>query len=314
MTKMAALCILENAEIRVEIDPAYGARVLSLVDRRSGRDWMAKGPQSTQTGEDAVYLADEAVGWDECFPTVAPWDATATALGRYLRDHGDLWGRPWTVETQSRDSVTTGWSDGAFRFTRGLSLDGATLTANYAVTNLAAEQLPFMWALHGLLAVTPADRIEMNGVDRVAASYIARDGETIVAPHLTWPRAAAPVDAALDAVHHADTHLAAKLYASDLPAASVSVGGANGWLTLAWDKSELRHLGLWLNYGGWPMPGDAHHLALEPTTAPVDHLGQALEQGTAITLAPGTTSRWGVALTLDAPTPSTTSAVTDGPT
>jgi galactose mutarotase-like enzyme len=303
---MATLCILESAEVRVEIDPAYGARVLSLLDKRSGRDWMAKGPQSTQVGEGAVYLADEAVGWDECFPTVAPWDATATALGRRLRDHGDLWGRPWSVDAQAGDSVTTSWSDGAFRFTRLLSLAGATLTVSYAVTNLAAEPLPFMWALHGLLAVTPDDRIRMDGVDHVAASYIARDGETIVAPSLPWARAATPVDVALDAVLPADAHFAAKLYASNVPAARVSVGGANGRLTFAWDNSELRHLGLWLNYGGWPSPGAVHHLALEPTTAPVDHLGQALQGGTAITLPPGTTSRWVIALTLDAPALSTT--------
>ena len=38
----------------------------------------------------------------------------------------------------------------------------------------------------------------------------------------------------------------------------------------------LPYAGLWLNYGGWPTPGDMHHLAVEATTAPVDHLGQAL--------------------------------------
>ena len=49
-----AILALESQTVRVEIDPDFGARVLSLIDRRSGRDWMAKGPRSNQAGEDAV--------------------------------------------------------------------------------------------------------------------------------------------------------------------------------------------------------------------------------------------------------------------
>ena len=296
-----AVIALESPAIRVEIDPDFGARVLSLLDRRSGRDWMSKGPQSTQIGEDAIYLADEAVGWDECFPTVAPWDASGTALGRRLRDHGDLWGRPWSVEAQSNDSATMSWSDGAFRFTRRLSLRDATLTADYAVANIGDTTLPFMWALHGLLAVTPDDTIAIADINSVTASYISFGGKTIVAPQLNWPIPGGDVRVALDAVQLADARFAAKLYASDIPAARASIGGRNGWLDLAWDNSELRHLGIWLNYGGWPTPGKIHHVALEPATAPVDHLGQALEQGSATILAPGASSTWRVTLTLRPP-------------
>lgn len=292
---------IENAEIRVEIDPEFGARVLSLIDRRSGRDWMAKGAQSTQTGEDAIYLADEAVGWDECFPTVAPWDASATALGRKLRDHGDLWGRPWAVEALSADSVITRRDDRGFRFSRRLSLQGATLAADYAVTNMGTTALPFMWALHGLLAVTPEDRIEMAGVGSVSATYIADRGRTLIAPQLVWPGPGNAIDVPLDTVRGIEAQFAAKLYASDIPAARAAIGGSRGWLELAWDGKQLRHLGLWLNYGGWPEPGHVHHLALEPTTAPVDHLGEALAQGTAHILEPGFTSRWRVTMTLRAP-------------
>jgi len=287
-----AILAIENKAVRVALDPAFGARVLSLIDRRSGRDWLAKGPQSTATGEDAIYLADEAVGWDECFPTVSPWDASATALRRPLRDHGDLWGRPWAVAAHAADSVTTSRADGALAFSRRLALDGATLTADYAVTNSGAEALPFMWALHGLLAVAPGETIEMAGVSSVAATYVSRDGAAIRTPRLPWPDG--NIGFALDTVQPAATRFAAKLYASDVSRAAIT--GANGRLELAWEG--VRHLGLWLNYGGWPAPGDVHHVALEPTTAPVDHLGQALAQDTALILASGATTRWRVTLTL----------------
>src|SRR5664279_4148592 len=91
----AMITWIENDKLRVGIAPAYGARVVSLLDKTSGREWITQGVRSGNTGEDAVYLGAEAVGWDECFPTVGPWDASATPWRRRLRDHGDLWGRPW---------------------------------------------------------------------------------------------------------------------------------------------------------------------------------------------------------------------------
>ena len=175
------------------------------------------------------------------------------------------------------------------------------LTADYSVENLSDQELPFMWALHALLAVTPEDSIELKDVARVAASYIMRDGKPIIDHFLPWPEGSRDGGVALDAVQTSDAHFAAKLYVSDIPAARASVGGRLGWLDFKWSNRELRHLGLWLNYGGWPGRGDVHHVALEPTTAPVDHLGQALEQGTAVILAPGAISRWSVTLTLRPP-------------
>ena len=296
-----AILSLQNEAVRIEVDPSFGARVLSLVDRRSGRDWMAKGPQSAQVGEDAVYLADEAVGWDECFPTVSPWDASGTAFARPLRDHGDLWGRPWTIDAHSPASLTLSRADSSFRFTRRLSLAESTLTADYTVENVATVPMPFMWALHGLLAVTPDDRIEMAGVDAVQCTYLSLGGKAISAHRLHWPGPDEALDLPLDAVQPVSTHLAAKLYASNIPTAKVSVGGRNGWLDIGWNKAEIAHLGIWFNYGGWPETGDVHHIALEPTTAPADHLGQALEQGNDVTLAPGAAKRWSIAMTLRAP-------------
>ena len=99
--EMDTSVVIENEAMRIVLQPEYGARVVSLLDKASGRDWIFAGPQSRNTGEAAVYGGDEAVGWDECFPTISPWDASATGWKRRLRDHGDVWGRPWR-----RDDVT----------------------------------------------------------------------------------------------------------------------------------------------------------------------------------------------------------------
>ena len=120
---------IESDAVRVGIATDYGARVVSLLDKRNGRAWMTQGEKSPNVGEDAVYSGDEAVGWDECFPTVGVWDGAETVWGRRLRDHGDLWGRPWQVDSSSSRDLTTTYATESFTFRRTLTLDGATLTA-----------------------------------------------------------------------------------------------------------------------------------------------------------------------------------------
>ena len=66
--------MVESEAIRAEVEPAFGARVTSLVDRRTGRDWLV--PGAAVPG--GAYGAAQAVGWDECFP---PWRRASTPTG-----------------------------------------------------------------------------------------------------------------------------------------------------------------------------------------------------------------------------------------
>ena len=171
--------LIENDRLRVGVTPAYGARVVSLFDKASGREWMTEGSESANTGEDVRYWGEEAVAWDECFPTVSVWDASGTPWGRKLRDHGDLWGRPWQVDAASVTALTTTYADPQFRFTRTLRLEGSTLVAEYAAENLTDEPLPYLWALHALLAAKPEDRMELAGADTVRAVFLSLDGKMV---------------------------------------------------------------------------------------------------------------------------------------
>ncbi len=288
---------IENEAVHIVVLPGYGARVTSLIDKRSGRDWLAPGGISANTGEDAVYSAGEAVGWDECFPTVSRWDASDTPWRRNLRDHGDLWGRPWQLLEAAPSLLRLSFAGTGFRFTRTLSLEGPAVNADYLVENTGGEPLPFMWALHALLIALPGETIELPGVNDVAAAFAALDGRRLDFANLSWPGLSTAVPFPLDKVQSVDTRFAAKLYAPDVRHAAV--GGLNGRLVLDWEGID--HLGIWLTYGAWPQPGPIHHVALEPTTAPIDHLGQGIANGSAVTLAPGAETRWRARLTLEAP-------------
>lgn len=286
---------IENETLRVVVLAEYGARVASLIDKRSGRDWMAQGGVSANVGEEAVYSVGEAVGWDECFPTVSRWDAGATPWARRLRDHGDLWGRPWQIDALDAEKLSTSFAGTGFRFARTLRLEGPALIAEYAVANTGTAPLPFMWALHALLATRAGETMRLPGVDAVDAVYLGVAGQHLPRGQVDWAAGRADLPFPIAEVQPTSARFAAKLYASRLNAASV--GGEGGWLDFTW--TGVPDIGIWLTYGGWPQPGsDVHHVALEPTTAAVDHLGQAIERGNAVTLEPGQTHEWQVRLTL----------------
>jgi galactose mutarotase-like enzyme len=293
---------IENAAMRIGVLPDFGARVVSLFDKANGREWILQGGISSETGEDAVFGAAEAVGWDECFPTVSPCDATGTIWGRRLRDHGDLWGRPWAVDAHTDTTLATTRASAEFAFTRRLALAGSTLTATYRIQNRTPSDMPFLWALHGLLAAPPGDRIVLPGVTELSATYVSGEGGLKRSagqpslPTVPWPDTRRALGFRLDEVQSAAAGFAGKFYGEPgEPRAAVGRGGQ--WLVIGW-SAPLTAIGLWLNYHGWPSPPQGHHLALEPTTAPVDHLAAALETGRAARIAPGASAEWTITLTV----------------
>jgi hypothetical protein len=271
---------LESDRMRVELDPAFGARVTALWDKRLGREWLVTGPRE---GGD-TYGAAQARGWDECFPTVAPCDHPAWGP---LRDHGLLWGRPWSVRADGSTAETT-CEDDRFAFTRTLELHGPRLEARYVLE--ARADIDWMWSQHGLLAAQPGERIRLDGFDRFTAW-----GEPFDWPHREGRD--------LSLVEGPDAAFALKAYARCEGPARAEVLGEEGGLALSWDGADLPALGLWMSWGGWPadpaLGAPVHQLALEPTTSPADDLASA--GPTARRLPAGGRAAWRVDLTLTDP-------------
>ncbi|HSH33484.1 MAG TPA: hypothetical protein VLB31_07680, partial [Actinomycetota bacterium] len=105
------MVVLENDAVRLACEPDVGARITSLVDLRTGREWLVPGTlpgnAAASAAEGAVFGGTEAFGWDECLPTVAPCPDPADATAPALRDHGDQWGRPADVEATDERLVAT---------------------------------------------------------------------------------------------------------------------------------------------------------------------------------------------------------------
>lgn len=274
---------LRTDRLALTVDPGFGARILHLIDLSTDREWLVQGPRAEDVSESAAFLGDASRGWDECFPTVLACDHTA--WGGRLRDHGMLWGRPWEVIDAGRQHLETVFRADGIHFSRRLTLEGARVTAAYTVTSGRAQAVPYLWSQHCVLALTPDDRIILQGHEGAQTDGAAFD----------WPDV---LGRDLSRVGTTDEGVAIKAYALTPGPASAAVRGPNGGLRFDWDGADVPALGLWFDYGGWPEGASIHQVALEPTTGAADDLVGAEALGQARMLAPGTTHKWMVTLML----------------
>ena len=313
-----AAAVLEGDRIRLVVVPALGARVVSLVDRATGREWLVQGVPPADDDAAAAWGAPVAIfggavayGWDECLPTVASCPDPLRPAGRPLRDHGDAWGRPASVTVEG-DTLVSAWEGlrWAWRLRREARLAGPTLRLDYLLENRGPMALPFLYSMHPLLALPEGSRIEVAGMSSVRVAAAPGYLLTGLPCRARWPQAAG-TDArtiAWDTVRVATARRAAKLHggpdgaAGDRLPGNAAVTAPDGSrLELAWDATVLPALGIWLDDGGWPPGGGRVQHALEPATSADDDLASALGRGRALWLEPGGRIAWSATWRVRAP-------------
>lgn len=286
---------LGTAQVTLALSPV-GGRIVSLVDLRSGRDWVHGWSADQPGATDDVYDATTAGGWDECLPTVAASVADCPPWGR-LRDHGEVWGRPATVIAQDAASCRLGWSAGPLEFHRTLCLAGGRINLSYHLANKGPQPVPWLYSQHALLAVRPGDRIVMSGIGALSPAWTSGPSLSRVAHEAVWPDILTEPG---ELRHHAaEGGWAGKLFAPVSGHVEARLVSDEGSISFLWQADgPLRHMGLWLNHGGWPMGGGLHHLAFEPTTCACDGLADAFAKGVAPILTPGQATGWTVTVEL----------------
>jgi Domain of unknown function (DUF5107) len=302
--------MLANDAMRVVVVPELGGKIVSLVSCLSGREWLWRNvhlPLRVPPSDPADFGPFDTGGWDEIFPTITPCQVPNSGWGdRKLTDHGDLWCRPWrTVSARlvpdEAVSLTLAVDDPAlpFRFERTLTMtDGSSpLTADYEVVNRSDSTLPYLWAAHPLLAIEPGDSIRLPAGTRIA--LIGSLGVECAAGTVSaWPtiRLASGETLDLSRVPDPARGFAMKLFAHNVSPGSVQVVERSQaeFIRLSFDPIEVRHVGLWLNYGSWSGAGTKPYLnaGIEPTTSPHDDLSVTIAQKTAMQLLEGQSRRW----------------------
>jgi hypothetical protein len=271
--------VLSNEDLELAVAPQLGAKIISLKNLRTGREWLWH-PQSelklfrNRTGDD--FFKSSLVGIDECLPTIAPcsWQR------RSLPDHGELWNTSWNVDASAlengilKSSVKLKISP--FEFERMIELQENEIQISYQLNNSSASEEKFLWSLHPLLRLQVGDQLELPTSTRALLN-----GET-------WVDA---IDSAIP------PNNCAKIFASPVSEgwAAINNQKTGDRLEFEWNPMENNTLGLWLTRGGWH---GHHHFAIEPTNSNADDLTSAAERKSCGAITARSSVNWQLRLRL----------------
>ena len=283
---------LEGELIVVTIFPEAGGKILDLVHRSSGKNLLWQNPRVglTRTYAGAPFDDVWCGGWDDLFPT----DSPCSIEGNAYHDHGDLWIGPWEweIEEDTGDRATIRLS----RYSVSLPClvekwvtlrrDEPVMTVRQRLTNHGPRPVRFLWDAHVAHAAEPGSRIYLPASSlNVEPPYLGRAGESTSV--CSWPlhRDEQGVEHDLSRTPAAG-HISEFFWAESLregwcavvhPTVGVGLG-------LAFDPAVFPTVWLFADYGGWR----GHYFLLtEPCTSPPGSLADAVERGSAATLAPG---------------------------
>jgi len=269
---------LGNEAIELSVVPGLGARLLSLKDVRTGRQWMdrplGESLFKNQLGDD--FTTSTFAGADECIPTIG----ACSWKGRELPDHGEVWALAWEVCGEA-------WANGVLKtsidlpqsplsFSRSIRLEGEWLTLDYSVENRGKGPEAFLWALHPLLTLEIGDRLEIpNGVKTLRIECL----EGVLNPDLKtsgeWPSPFEGVDLSrLEFNQEACMKFFVGPLKEGYSALANEVTGSR--LEFHWSAEENPWLGVWLTRGAFK---GFHHVAMEPTNGDGDQLREAVNNG-----------------------------------
>ncbi len=278
----------------------------------AGREWLWRNEKLPYRAplDGASYGATaDTGGYDECFPTIAPCHLPAEVPvygGLALPDHGELWASRPTIEVSTPDAggatARTVWTGRRmpYQFTRTVRVTSeGVVEMHYSVRNDGPARMPFLWAAHPLLPLTPQTRIIIPQGTRVKVD--AQHGIDIGGPGAEheWPRVKSGermID--LSAPDGAGKKYAVKLFMT-LAQGRVTVEEGPSRLELAYDAREIPDFGLWINRRGWsgaPKRPAGLLIGIEPSIGAPDSLADALGSWQrAHWLDAGETRQWSLA-------------------
>jgi galactose mutarotase-like enzyme len=284
-----------NDRLRVHVLPEEGGRIASIFDIQSGTEFLLQPPEPyrlpMQLGLWDRFENSACAGIDECLPSVGACGSETP--GGPVPDHGDFWRLPWVVNTSKNDFVSmaaTGYSRPLF-FEKQLRLRASFLEIHHLIRNESEAPIPFLYALHPLLAIDPGDRIVLpSEVSTVQVSSSRLDRVGVAGATIAWPKpGGAGSELDLSRTETASVATAEMLYTNRLQMGWCGLYRAQSGQGIAvrFDTHQLPYLGLWLCYGGWPedeLQPHQYAVAFEPTVAPRGTLASALENKLAPTL------------------------------
>ncbi|MDD5017890.1 MAG: hypothetical protein PHO15_07325 [Eubacteriales bacterium] len=185
---------LENDYLSVGVLPVNGAKVFSLYNRITGREYMtqAVSQQYAELKFGEEYIQAEVSGFDDCFPTVDPcvyadypWEGTPIA------DHGETCQLKWDYALHD-SGVDMEVHGVRFPYVLRKSLrfkDDKTLRIEYEAKNCCAYDMKFIWTGHIMLNAQEGGRIILPYEQGARAKIVFSFNERLGKPGdiVEWP-------------------------------------------------------------------------------------------------------------------------------
>lgn len=151
---------MESPHLKVDVAPSVGGRVVSIVDKQSGHEflWRNQSLPLELKPAGAEYDPNFYGGIDELLPN----DLAEPINGVDCPDHGELWTTSLQAEISGERLILRGRLPRfglAYEREMRLRADGPWLQFKYRITNTTHHPREFLWKLHAAVAVQPGDEI-----------------------------------------------------------------------------------------------------------------------------------------------------------
>jgi len=290
--------VLENGELQLTVVPHVGGKMVSLVRKESGREFLLQPIARLGTVSYGARFEDHApCGFDECFPTVAE---CGYPEGSTVPDHGEVWSRPWSHKVLG-DGVELAISGYAFRYElrKTISLESNSVIIRYRLQNRSGQRFAYIWSAHPLLKVEPGCRILLPpDVRQVFVNWANDPALGQFGEFHSWPIARGED---LSRVQSVEQRRAIKLFASPagVGCAALHYPASDESIIFAFGIDHVPHVGVWICEGGWPDPESGQYtVALEPCSGMPDSLAEAVQRNQNQWLDPDETREWELRISL----------------
>jgi len=279
---------LENEQLTLSLIPGMGGKIISLVRKESGTQFLHKAEDNLanyQLPEDGkTFLPPYAAGFDECFPNVSPSSYQFEGVRIELPDHGELWTKSWDFDHDNEEILL--WTRGKelkYRFAKHIKLAGSSIGITYELENLEKTPFDYIWSAHPLLNINPGDKLLLpDELSELLVNWSSNEELGTFGELVSWPEILgnkSNID--FNYVQDKMLGLAVKLFSDRLNRgrAGLYKQDTDESLIFSFDVNQVPFLGIWLCYGGWPVNKEMteYTLALEPCSGRPDSLETACQ-------------------------------------
>ena len=310
---------LQNDRLELAIVPQAGGKIVDLIDRCSGRNWLWKNPHipiSVATRDSDFGKELDSGGWDEVLLAIKPGRIHSLSENiAAIPDHGDLLSSDWWIEDVRVEAnndlvcvMATRGQSAPYRFERQIRIpdNRSVMQLSYRLCNESDEALPGYWCAHPLLAIGPDCMIEIAGNMPLRAEDAETGLQLCADSEQRWPNLVLPDGECRDLARSFASDAAPATFANKIFVRSPGNGIASvvladgARLIFCFDPEELPWLGLWINNGAWSGCGSEPYtnLGIEPATSPYDCINEAIENDAVPWLAPGAERCWSLQVEL----------------